>query len=61
MTFSHINRRTHLYLGLSLLPWLFMYAISSATFCGERTRYLCPPIVCGHRQNVHCAGQPRPV
>ena len=24
MTFSHLNRRVHLYLGLALLPWFFM-------------------------------------
>ena len=29
MTFTHFNRRLHLYLGLALLPWLFMYGISS--------------------------------
>jgi hypothetical protein len=29
MTFDKINRRTHLYLGLFLLPWLFMYGLSS--------------------------------
>lgn len=32
MTFSHINRRVHLYLGLALLPWLFMYGVSSVPF-----------------------------
>jgi len=32
VTFSHLNRRTHLYLGLALLPWLFMYGISSVPF-----------------------------
>lgn len=32
MTFAHFNRRVHLYLGLSLLPWLFMYGISSIPF-----------------------------
>lgn len=32
MTFSYLNRRTHLYLGLALLPWLFMYAASSIPF-----------------------------
>ena len=32
MTFSHFNRRLHLYLGLALLPWFFMYAISSVPF-----------------------------
>jgi len=32
MTFSHLNRRVHLYLGLALLPWLFMYGISSVPF-----------------------------
>jgi hypothetical protein len=29
MTFDKINRRTHLYLGLFLLPWLLMYGVSS--------------------------------
>jgi hypothetical protein len=28
-TFDKINRRTHLYLGLLLMPWLFMYGLSS--------------------------------
>jgi len=32
MTFSHLNRRLHLYLGLALLPWLFLYALSSIPF-----------------------------
>jgi hypothetical protein len=32
VTFSHFNRRVHLYLGLSLLPWLFMYGVSSVPF-----------------------------
>ena len=32
MTFGHLNRRVHLYLGLALLPWLFMYGISSIPF-----------------------------
>jgi hypothetical protein len=32
MTFSHLNRRVHLYLGLVLLPWFFMYGISSVPF-----------------------------
>jgi hypothetical protein len=29
MTFDKINRRTHLYLGLFLVPWLLMYGVSS--------------------------------
>ena len=29
MTFAYFNRRVHLYLGLALLPWFLMYAISS--------------------------------
>jgi hypothetical protein len=29
MTFDKINRRVHLYLGLSLAPWLVMYGVSS--------------------------------
>ncbi len=32
MTFAHLNRRTHLYLGLALLPWFFMYGLSSFPF-----------------------------
>jgi hypothetical protein len=32
MTFAHLNRRVHLYTGLALLPWLFMYGISSVPF-----------------------------
>lgn len=32
MTFARFNRRLHLYLGLALLPWLFMYGISSIPF-----------------------------
>ena len=30
ISFNKINRRTHLYVGLALLPWLLMYAVSSA-------------------------------
>jgi hypothetical protein len=29
MTFKIINQRTHLYLGLALIPWVLMYGISS--------------------------------
>jgi hypothetical protein len=32
MTFPHINRRTHLYLGLFLTPWVLLYAVSSIPF-----------------------------
>src|SRR5688572_15342583 len=32
MTAPHFLRRLHLYLGLVLLPWLFMYGISSVPF-----------------------------
>jgi len=32
MTFSHFCRRLHLYLGLALLPWFLMYAVSSIPF-----------------------------
>jgi hypothetical protein len=32
MTLSHVNRRLHLYLGLALLPWFFMYGVSSIPF-----------------------------
>ena len=32
MTFSLLNRRTHLYLGLFLTPWVLMYAVSSIPF-----------------------------
>ena len=29
MNFNHINRRTHLYLGLALIPWVLIYGLSS--------------------------------
>jgi len=32
MKFPHINRRTHLYLGLFLTPWVLLYALSSIPF-----------------------------
>ena len=32
MTFAHLNRRTHLYLGMVLLPWFLMYGVSSIPF-----------------------------
>ena len=32
MTFSHFNRRLHVYLSLGLLPWVLMYGISSYFF-----------------------------
>lgn len=32
MTFNHATRRTHLYLGLLLLPWFLMYGVSSLPF-----------------------------
>jgi len=32
VTFSPLNRRLHLYLGMALLPWFFMYGISSVPF-----------------------------
>jgi hypothetical protein len=32
MTFPHVNRRVHLYLGLALLPWFLMYGVSSLPF-----------------------------
>jgi len=32
MTYNHLNRRLHLYLALTLLPWFFMYGISSIPF-----------------------------
>ncbi|MCI0627284.1 MAG: hypothetical protein L0387_37500 [Acidobacteria bacterium] len=32
MTFNKFNRRTHLYLAMFLLPWFFMYGISSMVF-----------------------------
>lgn len=32
MTYSHLNRRLHLYLGMALMPWFFMYGISSVPF-----------------------------
>ncbi|MCC6590260.1 MAG: hypothetical protein IT168_26440 [Bryobacterales bacterium] len=32
MTFNHLNRRLHLYLALTLLPWFFLYGVSSIPF-----------------------------
>ena len=32
MTFSQLNRRVHLYVGLTLAPWFVMYGISSFAF-----------------------------
>jgi hypothetical protein len=32
MTFDRFNRRVHLYLAMFLLPWFFMYAVSSIPF-----------------------------
>ena len=32
MSFSQLNRRTHLYLGLFLTPWVLRYALSSVPF-----------------------------
>ncbi len=37
MTFNHANRRLHLYLALSLLPWFFIYGFSSIYFSHNRT------------------------
>src|SRR5580698_10763619 len=37
------------------------FFISAATASDERLRQGCPLSVCGQRQNVHCAGQPRVV
>src|ERR1700753_1032529 len=39
----------------------FALAISAATSSVERLRHGCPLKVCGHKQKVHCAGQPRVV
>ena len=32
MTFDKVSRRTHLYLGMFLLPWFLMYGVSSIVF-----------------------------
>lgn len=32
MTFNHFTRRLHLYLGMFLLPWFFIYGVSSLVF-----------------------------
>ncbi len=37
MTFTHANRRVHLYLALALLPWFFIYGFSSIYFTHGRT------------------------
>ena len=51
------DHENSLYLpGVALDP-----SISATTFSTERTRYLWPPTVCGHRQKVQRDLQPRPV
>ena len=37
MTFNHANRRLHMYLALSLIPWFFIYGFSSIYFSHGRT------------------------
>jgi len=32
MTFNHFTRRLHLYLAMLLMPWFFMYGVSSLPF-----------------------------
>ena len=32
-SFDYLNRRTHLYLGLFIMPWLMMYGVSSFMLC----------------------------
>ena len=32
LTFDWLNRRTHLYLALLLLPWFLVYGVSSVSF-----------------------------
>ena len=34
-TFDYVNRRTHLYLGLFVMPWLLMYGLSSFMICHQ--------------------------
>ena len=62
MTFDKFNRRTHLYVGLTLLPWFFMYGLSSIPFVhrsapakwtvrSERA-YSLPPIETGANLDV---------
>jgi hypothetical protein len=36
MKLFHLNRRIHLYFGLSLLPWFLMYGLSSIPFSHAR-------------------------
>jgi len=36
MTYPHFNRRLHLYLALTLLPWFLMYAASSLAFSHDQ-------------------------
>lgn len=44
MTFNHINKRTHLYLALFLLPWFLMYGLSS--------------VLINHKQLLKSSGDP---
>jgi len=43
-SFNKINRRTHLYLGLFLMPWLLMYGVSSAIIIHQSTFNPHPPL-----------------
>ena len=47
--------------GIYMETYSLALSISCATSSVERLRHGCPLNVCGHRQNVHCAGQPRVV
>ncbi len=43
ITFDKLNRRTHLYLGLFLMPWLLMYGVSSFIIIHEKAIYKAKP------------------
>ena len=45
ISFNKINRRTHLYLGLALLPWLLMYGVSSAIIIHQKIEPLSKQLV----------------
>lgn len=66
-TFDKFNRRTHLYLGLFLMPWLLMYGISSfiiihqSWFGADKQRAWEPLFEKEYRHPVPDHGDLRPV
>ena len=51
MTFNHLNRRLHLYLSLTLLPWFLVYAVSSLAIHHRWLFTDDPPLLIGQIDN----------